>query len=559
MLADELESGVGLPAELLPAGFYGPLQYRDHSIVSGTATPMAYDSAGPGSGATLSGTAIFTTLTADYTGGADYYGLAGVVHAGVDNPYLINVRMPTASLRQNSADSTLTSIRQAHFGIDTRRATTSRAFDYSVRDLLRAKPNGVDSYDENLAASTQASFIFTLDNLSASAQYQTEDKVIHATYVSGSRKSNKSITAIGAGEVGSHISSSFTALLDAGFRNFTMPLFGGFDGFDILEREPLANADIGDSTTELTNHIYNTYDVAIRTISDKELLDFNLAAAPGLTKPVLTTKLINTCEDRSDALAIIDLEGDYTPVYERNSGTSESANIGAVTTTVSNLKARGINSSYGCAYYPWVLARDTASTGATVWVPPSVIALGVMGNSEARSDLWFAPAGFNRGGLTEGAAGIPVIDVRQRLSSRDRDELYKANINPIASFPAEGIVVFGQKTLQVTPSALDRINVRRLMIFLKKEISVAAARILFDQNVEATWQRFLGGAEPILRKVQNRFGVTDFKLVLDRSTTTDELIDRNILYAKVFVKPARAIEYIAVDFFITSTGAAFEE
>ena len=182
-----------------------------------------------------------------------------------------------------------------------------------------------------------------------------------------------------------------------------------------------------------------------------------------------------------------------------------------------------------------------------------------MGSSETRSELWFAPAGFNRGGLSEEAAGIPVVDVRQRLNAADRDDLYKNNINPIASFPSEGIVVFGQKTLQVTPSALDRINVRRLMIFLKKEISIAAAEILFDQNVQETWKRFIGKVRPLLKQVQARFGITDFKLILDETTTTAELIDRNVLYAKVFVKPARAIEYIAIDFFISSTGASFEE
>jgi phage tail sheath protein FI len=148
---------------------------------------------------------------------------------------------------------------------------------------------------------------------------------------------------------------------------------------------------------------------------------------------------------------------------------------------------------------------------------------------------------------------------RERLTSKNRDDLYEANVNPIATFPSEGIVIFGQKTLQVTPSALDRINVRRLMIFLKKEISRISATILFDQNVPATWNRFLSQVDPFLRSVQSRLGLTDYRVVLDESTTTPELIDRNIMYAKIFLKPARAIEFIALDFVITNTGAGFED
>ena len=182
-----------------------------------------------------------------------------------------------------------------------------------------------------------------------------------------------------------------------------------------------------------------------------------------------------------------------------------------------------------------------------------------MAQSEARSEIWFAPAGFNRGGLGNlgGRSGPRVIQARQRLDSSERDRLYEVNINPIATFPNEGVVIFGQKTLQQLPSALDRINVRRLMIFLKAEISKVARNVLFDANVRSTWARFTAQAEPILSDVKAKFGLTDYRLILDSTTTTADLIDRNILYAKVFLKPARAIEYIAIDFVITRTGADF--
>jgi phage tail sheath protein FI len=226
--------------------------------------------------------------------------------------------------------------------------------------------------------------------------------------------------------------------------------------------------------------------------------------------------------------------------------------------TINELRERALNSSYGCAYYPWVQLRDETSS-QLLFAPPSIAAVGTFSSAQNVSEVWFAPAGFTRGGLTEGAAGLPVVGVVQRLNSSDRDKLYEANINPIATFPAEGIVMFGQKTLQVTPSALDRINVRRLMIHVKKNISYIASRLLFDQNVQVTWDRFLNNAEPFLESIKQRLGLMAYKVVLDETTTTPDLIDRNILYAKIFLKPARAIEFIAIDFVITNSGASFED
>jgi len=230
----------------------------------------------------------------------------------------------------------------------------------------------------------------------------------------------------------------------------------------------------------------------------------------------------------------------------------------APVSAANNLKDRRVDSSYGATFYPWVQTRDER-TGQLVWIPPSVAMMGVLASSEKKAQLWFAPAGFNRGGLTDGAAGIPITNVSERLTSKERDTLYEARINPIASFPNTGIVLFGQKTLQERPSALDRINVRRLVIYLKKQISILSSQVLFEQNVQATWNRFKGLIEPFLANVKTQFGITDYKLILDETTTTPDLIDQNILYAKIMIKPARAIEYIAIDFVIASTGASFDD
>ena len=152
-----------------------------------------------------------------------------------------------------------------------------------------------------------------------------------------------------------------------------------------------------------------------------------------------------------------------------------------------------------------------------------------------------------------------MIGVREHLTRKMRDKLYENNVNPIAKFPAEGIVIFGQKTLQATQSALDRVNVRRMMLFVKKGISNISSTILFDNNTTATWNRFLARAEPFLANVQAQMGLTDYKIVLDSTTTTPDLIDRNIMYAKIFLKPARSIEFIAIDFVIQRTGASFDD
>ena len=268
-------------------------------------------------------------------------------------------------------------------------------------------------------------------------------------------------------------------------------------------------------------------------------------AIPGVTNETLTGRLVRVAEDRADCLAIIDIKNDFTPTGENKS--SDMTNMGNVDEAVRSMKDRKVDSSYGAAYYPWVQIKDPTNN-RVLWAPPSVVALGAMGYSDAARDVWFAPAGFNRGGLTAtGAGGLPVLGVNQQLTSKQRDKLYEVHVNPIASFPAEGIVIFGQKTLQLTPSALDRINVRRLLIFLKKEISRIASSTLFEPNLEVTWASFRAEAEALLSSVKARLGLADYKLVLDETTTTADLVDRNIMYAKVFLKPARAIEFIALD------------
>ena len=187
------------------------------------------------------------------------------------------------------------------------------------------------------------------------------------------------------------------------------------------------------------------------------------------------------------------------------------------------------------------------------FVPLSGSVAGLCANTDTVADAWFSPAGFNRGNV-RGA-----IKLAFNPDQADRDVLYQSRVNPVVNFPGQGVVLFGDKTALSKPSAFDRINVRRLVIFLKKNISILSSQVLFEQNVQATWNRFKSLIEPFLANVKTQFGITDYRLILDETTTTPDLIDQNVLYAKIMVKPARAIEFIAIDFVIASTGASFDD
>ena len=538
--------------EMVPFGVYGHPRFKGFYFHSASAAASAIPNETnsnifvQGSGSATAGLAFWAgknTPGGLIDGSAvGKFAYVGTGTGSSDYEYNATCKFPAARLRSSSFDGDLSSPRDAYWGVDTTQ-TTNTVFERSNLDITRAKPKDIDSYDASSANGTEDAWVFTLDDI----RPRTNSSTGHAIYTSGSRDAGTSYTAV---------SASYKGVLDNEFDRFTTMLHGGYDGVDSTEREPFRNRILSDGT-ERSNYAFYSIKKAIDTLSDVEEVEFNIAAAPGLTHEGLTGHLVNTCESRGDALAIIDVKGGYEPIYESKDG--ESSRRSDVDTVVTNMRDRGLNSSYGCAYYPWVQIRDTVG-GQFVWVPPSVVALGAMSYAQRNSELWFAPAGFTRGGLSErGAAGLPVVGVREKLTSVQRDKLYEANINPIASFPAEGIVIFGQKTLQVTRSALDRINVRRLMIYIKKEISNMAATVLFDQNVQATWKRFLGKANPFLRGVQSGLGLTDYKIVLDETTTTPDLVDRNIMYAKIFLKPARSIEYIALDFVITNTGASFED
>ena len=281
--------------------------------------------------------------------------------------------------------------------------------------------------------------------------------------------------------------------------------------------------------------VANDYNNMINLLSNRDEFRFNLLVAPGLTSNLHTAKIntiISNTQERGDSLFIADL-------------TSYNGTIGEAIT-----QAQAIDNSYVAAYWPWLNIVDPA-TGKYVWVPASTLIPGVYANNDNISAPWFAPAGINRGGLST------VLRAQYKLTQGQKDDLYTNNINPINTFPKQGVVVFGQKTLQKGNSALDRVNVRRLLIELKGYIGQLADNIVFEQNTAQTRFSFTNKVDPYLQSIQQRQGLYAYKIVMDESNNGPDVIDRNQLVGQIYIQPTRTAEFISLDFVLLPTGASF--
>ena len=289
------------------------------------------------------------------------------------------------------------------------------------------------------------------------------------------------------------------------------------------------------SATNTQGLIGTDYTNAINLLANQDDFQYNVISAPGLYFSNYATQcnlIKNNTIARGDAIFIMDLVPYDT----------------AINTVLQ--QAASLDSSYAAAYWPWLQTVDP-NTGLLVYVPASTMIPGVYAFTDASSDPWFAPAGITRGGLGS------VVRAERKLTSANRDTLYEGNVNPIATFPQQGVVVFGQKTLQKAASALDRINVRRLLITLKDYISQIADNLVFEQNTIATRQNFLTQVNPYLENVQQRQGLYAFKVVMDESNNTPDVIDRNELIGQLFLQPTKTAEFILLDFNVLPTGATF--
>ena len=327
---------------------------------------------------------------------------------------------------------------------------------------------------------------------------------------------------------------------DVAKRNFIVAFQEGFDGMNPATAinkgiDIVSGNSQGFDLSTSTSSGSIAYGKHISALSNADEWDINMVVTPGVIRRLhsaVVTDVLDMVEERNDCFYIMD-----TNAY----GDS----ISQATT-----QAEAIDSNMAATYYPWIKTIDL-NTNKLISVPPSVLLPGVFASNDRVAAEWFAPAGLNRGGLTG------AVSVLNRLTQSEKDTLYESKVNPIVQFPGQGIVVFGQKTLQDKPSALDRINVRRLLLTVRKYIASSSRYLVFEQNTAETRNRFLNIVNPYLESIQQRQGLYAFKVVMDESNNTPDTIDRNILQGAIYLQPTKTAEFIQIDFNILPTGATF--
>jgi hypothetical protein len=296
------------------------------------------------------------------------------------------------------------------------------------------------------------------------------------------------------------------------------------------------NENIGNGSSTAANiqgFMPIDYTEAFQLLSNQDEYQFNILLTPGLGLDTsVADDMISTVESRGDAIAIVD-----NGVYN-------------TTITQATQNAAGNSSNYAATYFPWIQLYSS-NLGKAVWCPPSTVIGGVLAFNDQVGAEWFAPAGLNRGGVPS------VVRAQYRLSQTDRDTLYTNNVNPLATFPGTGVCVWGQKTLQRKPTALDRVNVRRLLIALKNYIGGISRNLVFEQNTTVTRNRFLAQVNPYLSSVVQRQGLYAYKVVMDDSNNTPDVVDRNQLVGQIYIQPTKTAEFIILNFNILPTGATF--
>ena len=312
--------------------------------------------------------------------------------------------------------------------------------------------------------------------------------------------------------------------------------FNGATGTPFTQREGKFYENAGLTANADSQGVTGSdYTVMLNLLANADEYQYNVVSIPGLNRVSAASQissLVSNAQNRGDNIAVVDMVPYGT----------------ALATVTTN--ALGMDTSYGATYWPWVQAADP-DLGNNEWVPASTLIPAVYAFNDNSTEAWFAPAGFNRGGLST------VVRAERKLTQGDRDTLYQGNVNPIATFPNQGVVVFGQKTLQKKASALDRVNVRRLLITVKDYISQIADNLVFEQNTIATRNSFLSQVNPYLTSVQQRQGLYAFKVVMDDSNNTADVIDRNELVGQIYLQPTKTAEFIYLDFNLTPTGATF--
>lgn len=435
---------------------------------------------------------------------------------------------------------------------------------------------GRDAFNDNKFTLSRVAFGNTASTLSDAASAitgSTQDHMLEVAYVRNGMPNSTTYT-VDDGVRSTRITlatliATSSALFNqfTGYAKFTNIFYGGFDGLNILDedqfymRDRATSSDTGgkNTTTAIDGLLTNpagsgrrnstvySYWKAIDIVTNPATSKVNILAIPGIRDSFVTDYAANATKDNGFALYIQDIpsyDKDGTRLYDDSTTRSD------VTKTISQFESRAIDNSYVATYFPDVKVPDKQNN-RVVTVPSSVAALGALGYTDKTQQAWFAPAGFNRGSLEF------VSNVENRLSAGDRDALYDARINPIATFPRTGYVVFGQKTLQVAQTALNRINVRRLLIDIKRKVSNVAKRLTFEQNDSVTRGRLKTSVDELLTTVQAGGGIEKFRVVCDETNNTSAEIEQNKLVARIAVVPTRTIEFISIDFVVTNNGISF--
>jgi len=415
----------------------------------------------------------------------------------------------------------------------------------------------------------------TIDHLTASARVHMLDTV----YWRNGTVNTRDYTINDGASAASNNRITFATLLAntsslhfnkfSNFAKFTTVLHGGFDGTNILDpdaaklNDKSASTDTGGGAattattspglavnpagTKLNNNTVSSLRTAIDLLSNEFVSNHNILAIPGHREALVTDHAADKTREYGKALSVMDLpqyDSNGTRLYDDRKVKPD------VEKTIESLDNRGFDNNYTAAYFPDVEIDDLENT-RRVKVPPSVPALASLAFNDKVAFPWFAPAGFNRAAL----GFVKNVDVR--LSAPDRDDLYEARINPIATFPRTGFVIFGQKTMQQAKSALDRVNVRRLLNECKRIIGDIAQGLLFEPNTPATRQRFVSQSVLQLGVIQAQAGLENFKVIMDGSNNTQKDVEENRLNGTIVIVPTRTVEFIAIDFIVTSAGVEF--
>lgn len=524
----------------LPMGFRGPL----HLVTSGS-TPLTPFSSSQVTSNEFSKRAVQMPVPfrKDITAGSGQKKTVNpLLYWGVQFEHATSLTTPNASTMANKSVQSF-----AKYYPDFLTAVQPMVVGDN-EDTPDTAENGIidaDRFNRNLFALDHIKVVTGSDGLADSTKWAS------AIYVR-----NGNITANDSEKTRAVSETDFTQANRA-FLKYSFFLQGGFDGVNSFDREEAKLSDAAVSNDmNASNRGQNegpnvrAYVKAIEIMKNSTNTDIQLLAIPGIRHPVLTNAAIDAVEERFDALYVMDIE----QVDNEGNKVTSDTQMPSVKNTVADFKNRSLDSSFAAAYFPDVLMEDP-NTKTNLYVPPSVAILGALALNDAVAHPWFAPAGTTRGALST------TLETRVKMSKENIDELYDADINPLVAFPGNatagtnpkgGVVVWGQKTLQASASALDRINVRRLLIDIRRQVRDIARTIVFEPNRASTLAKFSAAVTPRLQRIQSLSGLDKYKVIIDSSSTTQADIDNNTLRGKIFIQPTKVAEFVFLDFVVTN-------